>query len=90
MYPGAAIDPVTIVMHAADLGFKFSVVDGSRAWFPGKPCIEATTRDFVAPTQETDCVFAALFGYELEFRLRRSRLKRMAFFKRSFSTRSAS
>src|SRR6267378_6781594 len=76
-------------MDPRDQSGELLVVAQALAFAASVPGIETAPRDLVAPAQKRHSVLSAVLGYELEFRLRRSMLKRMAFFKRSCSTSSA-
>src|SRR5882724_999087 len=76
-------------MDPRDQSGELLVVAQALAFAASVPGIETAPRDLVAPAQKRHSVLGAVLGYELEFRLRRSILKRMAFFKRSCSTWSA-
>src|SRR6266850_5723725 len=76
-------------MDPRDQSGELLVVAQGLAFAASVPSIETAPRDLVAPAQKRHSVLGAVLGYELEFRLRRSMLKRMAFFKRSCSTWSA-
>src|SRR6266851_7903230 len=76
-------------MDACDLGAEFLVVAPALACLARLPGVEPAPGHLVVPAQERHCVLRPVLGYELELRLRRSILKRMAFFKRSCSTSSA-
>src|SRR5712691_5116742 len=76
-------------MNACDLGAEFLVVAPALACLARLPGVEPAPGHLVVPAQERHRVLRPVLGYELELRLRRSILKRMAFFKRSCSTSSA-
>src|SRR5207248_2184447 len=90
MNPRASISTTVFAVDTHNCGLEFLVSPRTLAAFAYEPRIKTARRNLVAFTQERDRILIALLRYELELRRRRSRLKRMAFFKRSFSTRSAS
>src|SRR5207247_251139 len=84
-----AIAAAAIAVDALDPGAQLHIVTAAAAALTGVPCVEPAPGNLIALAQEGHLVLVAVLGYELEFRLRRSILKRMAFFKRSCSTSSA-
>src|SRR6266851_2593853 len=78
-----------LVAAANALAFELLVHTRGAIAAAGVPCVEHAPGNLIALAQEGHLVLVAVLGYELEFRLRRSILKRMAFFKRSCSTSSA-
>src|SRR5712691_10725631 len=84
-----AIAAAAVAVDALDPGAQLLIVTAAAAALTGVPCVEPAPGNLIALAQEGHLVLVAVLGYELEFRLRRSILKRMAFFKRSCSTSSA-
>src|SRR5882672_837763 len=84
-----AVASAAIAVDALDPGAQCLVVAQALAAVSAQPGVEPAPRDLVAPAKKRHAVLRVVLGYELELRLRRSILKRMAFFKRSCSTSRA-